>query len=425
MEKHILSKSTFIKGYHCLKSLYLYKHRPFLRDKITAEQKAKFSRGHSVGDLAHELFPGGIDVSPKSPSQYQKSVVQTAQLIEQGAPVIYEATFQYDGVLVMLDVLVKTENGWEGYEVKSSKKLSETYFMDAALQFYVIENSGLTLSKFFLIYVDENYRLQEKFDLNQYFILENVTEQLRERQDFIREKIGEEKAVLQWKNSPKVEVGNHCFSPYKCDFTGYCWKNRTDHPDMAKPLILPVQPSIDVDSLIPLSFIFAEQAIPVCRGEKAYRTICLGYQMRDNEAVFNGESCTEKSYFIQTFFRNLPQNQQFLVYDLRKFNHWIKEVEIQYPELKERIDHFTKNTLGILEILEEKGIINPEQRNTYTLSWMAQEFLKPLVQPTIYSDILAAELYSRPTSELFPDLAGLMEYLAWMQQCTSGLGRLL
>lgn len=66
MEKHILSKSTFIKGYHCLKSLYLYKNRIFLRDKITAEQRAKFKRGHEVGDLAQDLFPGGIDVSPKA-----------------------------------------------------------------------------------------------------------------------------------------------------------------------------------------------------------------------------------------------------------------------------------------------------------------------------------------------------------------------
>ena len=113
MEKHILSKSTFIKGYHCPKSLYLYKKRPFLRDKITDEQKAKFKRGHHVGDLAQEIFPGGIDVSPKSPSQYQKSVLRTTELIAQGQEIIYEATFQFEQVLVMLDLLVKTEKaGW-------------------------------------------------------------------------------------------------------------------------------------------------------------------------------------------------------------------------------------------------------------------------------------------------------------------------
>ncbi len=112
VEKHILSKSTFIKGHQCLKYLYLSKKRPFLRDKMTAEQRTKFKRGHAVGDLAQQLFPDGIDVSPKSPSQYQKAVEHTQTLIEQGQEVIYEATFQYDKVLVMLDILRKTPEGW-------------------------------------------------------------------------------------------------------------------------------------------------------------------------------------------------------------------------------------------------------------------------------------------------------------------------
>ncbi|MDZ7740732.1 MAG: hypothetical protein U5Q03_03020 [Bacteroidota bacterium] len=82
MEKHILSKSTFIRGVQCLKSLYLNKKRPFLRDRLSAEQRAKFSRGHEVGLLAQELFPGGTDLKPKSPALYRKAVRATADLIE-------------------------------------------------------------------------------------------------------------------------------------------------------------------------------------------------------------------------------------------------------------------------------------------------------------------------------------------------------
>ncbi|MCK5775790.1 MAG: hypothetical protein KAH25_06435, partial [Bacteroidales bacterium] len=238
MEKHILSKSTFIKGYHCLKSLYLHKKRPFLRDRFTAEQLAKFKRGHQVGDLAQQLFPGGIDVSPKSPSQYQKSVIRTAELIAQGQEVIYEATFQFDKVLVMLDLLVKTDKGWDAYEVKSSKSLSETYFTDAALQYYVITQSGLDIHQFYLVYVDKAYRLKEEMVLDEYFIKQDVTTELIEKQGFIAEKIAEEMALLQEKHSPKVEVGAHCFSPYKCDFVGFCWKKIKDKPYLPKAINL-------------------------------------------------------------------------------------------------------------------------------------------------------------------------------------------
>lgn len=62
MEKHILSKSAFIRGVQCLKSLYLNKKRPFLRDRISDAQQAVFKRGTDVGVLARQLFPCGVDM---------------------------------------------------------------------------------------------------------------------------------------------------------------------------------------------------------------------------------------------------------------------------------------------------------------------------------------------------------------------------
>ncbi len=45
MEKHILSKSTFIKGMQCHKALYLNKHHKELKAEISAAQEAIFSQG--------------------------------------------------------------------------------------------------------------------------------------------------------------------------------------------------------------------------------------------------------------------------------------------------------------------------------------------------------------------------------------------
>ncbi|NTW25814.1 MAG: hypothetical protein HGA37_14045 [Lentimicrobium sp.] len=126
LEKNILSKSTFIRGVQCLKSLYLNKHRPFLRDRLSPEQLAKFSRGHSVGQIAQQLFPGGINCAPSHPAHSEKSVKMTAELIESGAEVLYEAAFSYNQVIIFLDILVRSETGWHAYEVKSSLSVSET-----------------------------------------------------------------------------------------------------------------------------------------------------------------------------------------------------------------------------------------------------------------------------------------------------------
>src|SRR5665647_3976043 len=56
-------KRQYIRGLQCYKSLYLNKFRPYLRDKISEEQLAKFARGHAVGKVAQQLFPGGIVMS--------------------------------------------------------------------------------------------------------------------------------------------------------------------------------------------------------------------------------------------------------------------------------------------------------------------------------------------------------------------------
>ena len=92
--RHILSKSTFMRGLQCHKSLYMHKYYSEYKDPLTQLQEAIFSRGTNVGELAQELFPGGVDSSPETPYEYQKAVSYTKQLIDEGVEVIYEACFQ-------------------------------------------------------------------------------------------------------------------------------------------------------------------------------------------------------------------------------------------------------------------------------------------------------------------------------------------
>ncbi|MEE4260147.1 MAG: hypothetical protein V2I62_10330 [Bacteroidales bacterium] len=200
-----------------------------MRDKLSPEQLAKFKRGSRLGILARQLFPGGIDLTPRSPSQYQKRVLETTEIIRQGkCDTLYEAVFQFDQLLIMLDILNRKDGEWYGYEVKSSLKISDTYLLDAAFQYYVITNSGLKLNDIFLVYVNKDYLFDEDLRLDDIFIFESVLEKVLELQDYVKEKVMEEKATLQLKSSPKIDVGMHCLNPYPCDFTGHCWKNVVD-----------------------------------------------------------------------------------------------------------------------------------------------------------------------------------------------------
>lgn len=428
MEKHILSKSTFIKGYHCLKSLYLHKKRPFLRDKLTAEQLAKFKRGHHVGDLAQQLFPGGIDVSPKSPSQYQKSVIRTTELIAQGQEVIYEATFQFEQVLVMLDMLVKTRDGYDAYEVKSSKKLSETYYTDAALQNYVIVNSGLEINHFFLVYVDEHYRMDDKIDLQKFFILKDVSDDVESRWGFIADKIAEEKEMLLEKHSPKIEVGDQCFSPYKCDFVGFCWKKIPKKPYMPLPVQLKGLMEKKSETTKPLSFIFSEQVVPQCKGEKVYTQNCFAFKIGAADAVISGKSCEAKQVFIDAFFEQIEENTTYFTFDKGKLKAFLEEITMRYPAYSSLVNSILSNTIGLLDMLVESKQISLSQKTTYKLSWLSKNILgkSQLSKNAISSDIVANALYQKmETTGLWadssPDIDTLRDYLSLQRDALSGL----
>ena len=204
----------------------MYTKRPFLRDKISPEQLAKFRRGTDIGILARELFPGGKNMSPKSPSQFQKMREKTALALQDPeTTVLYEAVFQFDEVLIMLDILVKENNQWHAYEVKSSRKISETYLIDAALQYYVINGCKIRLSSFTLIYINEEYLLQDSLNIHLLFKNKDVTQEVKALTGFIREQVQLSKKTVQLTSSPDIPIGLQCHNPYPCDFIGHCWKN--------------------------------------------------------------------------------------------------------------------------------------------------------------------------------------------------------
>ena len=224
-EKHLLSKTSFLKSVQCQKAFFLYKNHYNLKDPISAEKQSVFNRGHKVGTLAQSLFPGGIDASPSHVFKYAESVIKTHELIEAGQEVIYEAAFIFDSTLVALDILVKQDGKWYGYEVKSSLKISHAYVMDASLQYYVIKNCLPDLEDISLVNLNDKYRLEDKLDVHKLFKITSVKKDAEKNSEFIKHHIALAKSTFFKNELPQVSIGDQCFSPYACDFMGTCWKN--------------------------------------------------------------------------------------------------------------------------------------------------------------------------------------------------------
>jgi Holliday junction resolvase-like predicted endonuclease len=185
-ERHQLSKSTFMYGCQCPKRLWLHKNLPDLRDELEESQTAIFQTGTNVGLLARKLFSGGVDASPPEPYFYQQSVADTYQYIKQGVTVIYEAAFQYQGVLAAIDIIVKDGDQWIAYEVKGTNSVKEPHILDAALQYYVITQAGIPLSDFRILHLNAEYVRYGELDLKALFKPTSVLKEIITRQNFIQ-----------------------------------------------------------------------------------------------------------------------------------------------------------------------------------------------------------------------------------------------
>jgi hypothetical protein len=158
-KQHTLSKSAFIRSLQCLKSLYLYKNFYQYRDMPSKELLERFRQGVEIGKLAWQLFPGGIDLNPRSafPAAIIKAAEKTKEQLSFENTIIYEASFIHQPALAILDILVKENGKLFAYEVKSSVNISDTYIRDMAFQYYVMKGCGYRPEDFFIIHLNEGY----------------------------------------------------------------------------------------------------------------------------------------------------------------------------------------------------------------------------------------------------------------------------
>lgn len=214
--KHILSKSTFVRGVQCKKSLFLNRYKPKLKtphDSITIDL---FNKGRDFEALFKAQFPNGIDLGLKLGKSISKYPSHTESILENNQTVtIFEAGIIHNEVLILTDVLHKEGSAFSIYEIKLSRTLSDTIKWDLALQYYVCKSVLKNIKAFNVVLREE----QNGFNII------DLKDELEERQTEVIANISEFKAVLASKSEPIVSIGEHCNKPYACDFKAHCENN--------------------------------------------------------------------------------------------------------------------------------------------------------------------------------------------------------
>jgi hypothetical protein len=218
-----ISKSTFLMGRQCSKLLWF---RYNAKDQIPAPdeaQQAVFDQGHEVGELAKQLFPGGIEIDT-APGDFDGAIRLTTEALQQRRP-IYEATFAYSGGYARADILMPIAgNAWDLVEVKSTTQLKEeVHLPDIAFQAFVLTGAGIKLRKCFLAHINNEFVRHGAIDPQKFFTLEDVTKPVSALSGDIEDQIDAMQRVIGAKSHPEIPIGPHCDSPYTCTLHDHCW----------------------------------------------------------------------------------------------------------------------------------------------------------------------------------------------------------
>lgn len=217
-----ISKSLYIRGLQCHKSLWLKKYNS---DVLEASNEGVLENGNNVGALACELYPGGVEI-PYDGTSFEDKIIMTQDLINEGVKNIYEATFQYNGILVMVDILNVEDNTVVINEVKSSTDVKDVYLHDLSIQYYVLNGLGYDVQEANVIHINNEYIRGDELEINKLFTTVEVTDIVKNFQEDIEENLEIFRGVLSDKaKEPNIDIGPHCSSPYACDATNYCWSN--------------------------------------------------------------------------------------------------------------------------------------------------------------------------------------------------------
>lgn len=220
--KEEFSKSLFSRGQQCHKSLYLHKNHPELRNQPLGSQ-GQLESGAEVGELARGLFPGGVLV-PYDGLSAACQLELTSSLVGNGVKTIYEASFDYDGIFIKVDILRKGRGGWEVYEVKSSCDVKQEHIQDVALQYFVLNGLGIKISKVFVVHINREYVRHSDIDVRSLFKIVNVKSETLDLQKNIKRQISSLRKMLAG-DEPDIDIGPHCDDPHECDFSEHCWQH--------------------------------------------------------------------------------------------------------------------------------------------------------------------------------------------------------
>lgn len=422
-----LSKSLYTKGIQCPKALWLKKYKQSVLTLPDESALAVFDTGNIVGDFACQLFPHGKKVLYSK--NYDEMIASTKQWLDEKVETIYEATFNFFGILVMVDILTIENGEISIYEVKSSTEVKDIYLHDVSIQYYVLKNLGFKIKSANMVHINNEYIRGDDLDINQLFKIVDVTNDVISLQSNIPNILKEFETYLEDKeNEPNIDIGKHCNAPYECDAKEYCWKVQRQIPDYSifnifnlgskKQIELYSRGIINIDDvphdfdmtsiqaqavenykskiiyidieniksflqnltypIYHLDFETYQQAIPLYKGLKAYEQIPFQYSLH---IEYEDGTLIHKEYLAQDsvdsryelalrLCEDIPNDVTVLAYNMSFEKGVIKRLATLFEEFSEHLLSINENMQDLMVPFQKKWYVTPHMNGSYSIKYV-------------------------------------------------------
>jgi hypothetical protein len=360
-------------------------------------------------------------------------IEETNKFLEEKPNIICEASFSYEGNFCSVDILKNDIDGVEIYEVKSSTEVKDIYIDDVSYQTWVLKKLGYNVIKSSIVYVNNQYVKQGKLDINDYFVIKDVTDLIDLSK--VENNVKELKKLLEIKEEPNIDLSINCFSPYACPYFKYCtrdlespnvfdlgwgftnkkkldlyYKNIIKYEDLLSSGLLnnkttnqvevyldKTKEIINIDAIkdlfnkfkYPLYFLDFESyqdAIPEYDGTKPYQQLCFQYSLHilDKDGnLFHKEYLHDKYdenpiYGLsKQLCKDIPKDACILVYNDGFEKARLREMASLIPELSEHLLNIRDNIIDLLPIFRNQDYYVKDMKGSASIKY---------VLPALYPD---------------------------------------
>jgi CRISPR/Cas system-associated exonuclease Cas4 (RecB family) len=225
-----ISKTRLLHYFQCPKRLWLEQYSPELEDE-GAYDEAAIETGRVVGEKAREVYGKGAGHLIDHNRGLRSAIAETTALLEAGGETpIFEATFDYDGLTVQVDVLDRSQSAPRIIEVKSSTSVKDHFLADCAIQAWTLEQLGIAPQSTALALINTEFVYAGDDNYDALFHEVDLTPDLGPLIGAMPEHVAATRETLESLDEPERDIGPHCTTPHPCPFFTHCAPEQGEFP---------------------------------------------------------------------------------------------------------------------------------------------------------------------------------------------------